>query len=95
VRSLILGGDGYLGWPTAMAFRQAGHEVLAIDNYLRRKLAAETNSDALMANPRLPERAQIFAQASGHGIEIIEGDCCDFAWRWWCIMQSNPRRPIR
>jgi UDP-sulfoquinovose synthase len=63
-----------------MAFRQAGHEVLAIDNYLRRKLAAETNSDALMANPRLPERAQIFAQASGHGIEIIEGDCCDFAF---------------
>ena len=28
MRVLILGGDGYLGWPTAMAFRGAGHDVL-------------------------------------------------------------------
>ena len=27
MRVMILGGDGYLGWPTAMAFRRAGHEV--------------------------------------------------------------------
>ncbi len=51
MRALILGGDGYLGWPTAMAFRTAGHDVLVVDNYLRRKIAAATDSDALMPNP--------------------------------------------
>src|SRR5665213_1464728 len=78
MRIMVLGGDGYLGWPTAMAFRRAGHQVCAIDNYLRRDIAAATDSDALMPNPRLPERAAIFRQASGDMIEIAEGNCCDF-----------------
>ncbi len=78
MRVLILGGDGYLGWPTAMAFRRMGHEVCVVDNYLRRKIAAETYSDALMPNPRLPERTQIFKQATGLDIAVAEGDCCDF-----------------
>ena len=78
MRVMILGGDGYLGWPTAMAFRRAGHEVLAIDNYLRRQMAAQTQSDALFPNPKLPERAAIFRQMTDHSIAAVEGDCCDF-----------------
>jgi UDP-sulfoquinovose synthase len=78
MRIMILGGDGYLGWPTAMAFRRAGHDVLAIDNYLRRKMATETQSEALIPSPRLPERAAIFHQMTGQSITIAEGDCCDF-----------------
>lgn len=78
MRVMILGGDGYLGWPTAMAFRRAGHEVLAIDNYLRRKMAAETQSEPLLSSPRMPERAAIFRQMTGHSIRVAEGDCCDF-----------------
>ena len=37
MRILILGGDGYLGWPTAMRFSQQGHDVHVVDNYLRRR----------------------------------------------------------
>jgi UDP-sulfoquinovose synthase len=78
MRIIILGADGYLGWPTAMAFRRRGHEILAIDNYFRRRVAAATQSEALIANPHLPERAAIFHQMTGESITIIEGDCCDF-----------------
>jgi UDP-sulfoquinovose synthase len=78
MRIMILGGDGYLGWPTAMALRHAGHEVLTIDNYLRRRMAAATQSEALFSNPRLPERAAIFHQMTGKSIRVAEGDCCDF-----------------
>src|SRR5580704_3550585 len=80
MRILILGGDGYLGWPTAMAFCNAGHEVFVIDNYLRRKIAAATDSEALMPNPSLPERTTIFKQVTGQEIRFAEGDCCDFAF---------------
>jgi UDP-sulfoquinovose synthase len=80
MRVMILGGDGYLGWPTAMAFRRAGHEVCVVDNYLRRKIAAETDSEALMPNPKLPERAAIFRQMTNEAIVVAEGDCCDFAF---------------
>jgi UDP-sulfoquinovose synthase len=78
MRIMILGGDGYLGWPTAMAFRRAGHEVLAVDNYFRRKIAEATHSEALIPNPLLPERASIFHQMTGQSIAVAEGDCCDF-----------------
>lgn len=80
MRVVILGGDGYLGWPTAMAFRRAGHDVLVIDNYLRRRMATETHSEALVTNPRLPERAAVFQRSTGQSITVAEGDCCDFAF---------------
>jgi UDP-sulfoquinovose synthase len=41
MRILILGGDGYLGWPTAMRFSNRGHEVHVVDNYLRRNAHRE------------------------------------------------------
>ena len=39
MRILILGGDGYLGWPTSMALASDGHQIIAVDNYLRREIA--------------------------------------------------------
>ncbi len=39
MRVLVLGGDGYLGWPTVMKFAAEGHQVWAVDNYLRRNIA--------------------------------------------------------
>jgi len=90
MRILILGGDGYLGWPTAMAFRSAGHDVCVVDNYLRRSLAAETQSDALMSNPRLPERTAIFKAASGLNVDFVEGDCCDFKFLGGVVQRFAP-----
>ena len=77
MRVLVAGGDGYLGWPTAMELRRADHGVCVIDNYLRRKIAQETDSGALMDNPRLPERTNIFAEKTGLKILVEEGDCGD------------------
>ena len=36
MRILILGGDGYLGWPTAMHFSNLGHDVAIADNMIKR-----------------------------------------------------------
>ena len=77
MRILILGGDGYLGWPTAMHFAARGHEVTVMDNYMRRNIARETRSEALMRNPNLNDRADIFEAASGKKIEVIINDCAD------------------
>jgi UDP-sulfoquinovose synthase len=90
MRILILGADGYLGWPTAMAFRRAGHEVCGVDNYLRRKIAAATDSQALMPNPLLGERADIFKQLTGSEIISAEGDCCDFEFLSRIVQEFSP-----
>ena len=42
MKILILGGDGYLGWPTAMRLSKAGHQVVVVDNYMRRRLCRKS-----------------------------------------------------
>lgn len=78
MRILIMGGDGYLGWPTAMDLAARGHEVCAIDNYLRRSLALQTRSEALMPSPDLEQRAEIFHAVAGRSIRVEIGDCTDY-----------------
>ena len=50
MKVLILGGDGYLGWPTAMSFAAKGPDVTVADNYLRRRLAEATDSEQLIVH---------------------------------------------
>lgn len=78
MRVLILGGDGYIGWPTAMRLATAGHEVLAVDNYLRRRLMREIDCDALFPVPNLHERARIWQEVSGHEVAVRIGDLNDW-----------------
>lgn len=78
MRVLVLGGDGYLGWPTAMNLAVRGHEVCAVDSYLRRNLARETRSEALMRNPNLHDRAALFQTMHARKIRIEIFDCADF-----------------
>lgn len=78
MRVLVLGGDGYLGWPTSMHLSAQGHQVLAVDSYLRRRIARETDSEALFEVPNLPSRAVLWRETSGHDIQVAIGDLCDW-----------------
>lgn len=90
MRILILGGDGYLGWPTAMHFAARGHDVMAVDNYLRRLIATQTNSEALVQNPNLQERAKTFEEVSGKSIAVRIGDCTDFGFLDQLVQEFTP-----
>jgi len=81
MRVLILGGDGYLGWPTAMHMTAKGHEVAVVDNYLRRRLSREEDAETLLETPNLHERTRLWNRKSGHSIGVFIGDltCWDFA----------------
>lgn len=80
MRVLILGGDGYLGWPTAMHFSAKGHEVAVVDNYLRRNLARDTDNEILYPTPNLHERTQIWKEHSGKDMSVYIGDLCDWSF---------------
>ena len=41
MKILIIGGDGYLGWPTAMHLSNKGHKVHLIDNFSKRNIENE------------------------------------------------------
>mgnify|MGYP006266744397 FL=1 len=80
MKILILGGDGYLGWPTAMHLANKDFEVCVVDNYLRRNLSRENNIEPLINNPNLHERVEIFKEKTGKKIKVEIGDCCDYAF---------------
>ncbi len=77
MRVLVLGGDGYLGWPTAMHFAARGHQVMVVDNYLRRNLARETQSEPLLIAPNLHERARVFQEHWAASIAVVIGNLSD------------------
>jgi UDP-sulfoquinovose synthase len=77
MRIVILGGDGYLGWPTAMRFSARGHDVHVIDNELRRLLHAEAGTDSLTPIVRLPERVEAWRDVTGREIGVTFGDLTD------------------
>lgn len=74
---LILGGDGYLGWPTAMHFSHLGHDVTVVDNYFRRDACDELDVGMLFAVPSLPERARIWHELTGREIKVVIRDLTD------------------
>jgi len=71
---LILGGDGYLGWPTAMYFSQRGHDVTVVDNYFRRNACTELDTGMLYAVPTLLQRANIWHEKTGKEIKVVISD---------------------
>lgn len=71
---LILGGDGYLGWPTAMYFSRRGHAVTVVDNYFRRNACTELDTGMLYPVPTLVERARIWHEKTGNEIKVCVTD---------------------
>jgi len=74
---LILGGDGYLGWPTAMYFSQRGYKVTVVDNYFRRNACTELDVGMLYPVPTLQDRAKIWHERTGLEIKVVIGDLTD------------------
>lgn len=77
-RILVLGGDGYLGWPTAMAFSRAGHHVAVVDNFAKRQWELEIGVRPLFPIPTLHERVRAWKEISGLDIGIHVGDLTEY-----------------
>jgi len=73
MRVLILGGDGYLGWPTALRFSARGHEVAVVDNFSRRRWHREQGTDSLTPIRELDARVGAWREVSGSEIRSYVG----------------------
>ena len=65
VRILVLGGDGYLGWPTALHLSRAGYEVGVADNFARRGYDLEMGVDSLVPIASLHRRVELLGGRLG------------------------------
>lgn len=78
MRVLVLGADGYLGWPTCIYFSQRGHEVIGVDNYFRRSAMQELDCAPLLPSPDLTRRARVWEDLSDKKICVHIGDIADY-----------------
>lgn len=76
MRILILGGDGYLGWPTAMYLSNLGHEVAVVDNMVKRFWEAEIGVQPLIHVRPFHLRAKRWEKLTGKRIQFYT---CDIA----------------
>jgi UDP-sulfoquinovose synthase len=90
VRILVLGGDGYLGWPTAMHLSAAGHDVAVADNFLRRHMSLELGAGSLTPIESLQERVKAWYEVSGKTITPLIGDLTDAAFVDATFLESRP-----
>ncbi len=90
MRVLILGADGYLGWPTCMYFSERGHEVIGVDNYFRRNAAVELDCESLTPTPNLIQRTKIWEEITGKKISIHTGDITNYEFLLSIFKEYNP-----
>ncbi len=77
MRILVLGGDGYLGWPTALHFSARGHEVSVVDNFSRRRWHMQRSTDSLTPIRPLRERIDSWRELTGNEIGEFVGSIED------------------
>jgi UDP-sulfoquinovose synthase len=77
MRTLVLGGDGHLGWPTALHLSSVGHDVAVLDNLARRRYDVELGTSSLVPIQSLPQRVAAWAEVSGRRIAAYEADLRD------------------
>jgi UDP-sulfoquinovose synthase len=94
LKVLVLGGDGYLGWPTAMNLTRHGHEVAVVDNYLRRNLMKTEKVEPLFPVPELTERAALWEKASGERIQVHIGDLAQWDFIAQVFESFNPEAVV-
>jgi UDP-sulfoquinovose synthase len=70
-RVLILGGDGFCGWPTSLHLSQQGYEVTIVDNLVRRKIDVELGCQSLTPIATIDERLRVWKELTGKEIGFV------------------------
>jgi UDP-sulfoquinovose synthase len=94
MRILILGGDGYLGWPTALRFSARGHEVSIVDNFSRRRWHTEHGTASLTPIADLEERVTAWRQVSGEQIRSYVGAVEDGEFLDEVVAETKPEAVV-
>jgi nucleoside-diphosphate-sugar epimerase len=104
VRVLVLGGDGFCGWPTSLYLSDRGHDIIILDNLSRRKIDVDLEVDSLTPIVPVGDRIKAWREVSGRDIGFVNIDLATEydrlaavlrelrRTRWCTSPNSGPRR---
>ena len=90
MRVLVLGGDGFLGWPTALHLSAMGHDVAVADSGIRRTYDTELGTSSLLPIGSLTDRILLWEAVSARRMGLYEGDLCDAAFVDAMVREFEP-----
>ncbi|SPF78702.1 dTDP-glucose 4,6-dehydratase [Aliiroseovarius pelagivivens] len=70
MKVIILGGDGFCGWPNALYLSNRGHDVIIVDNLSRREIDIELEVDSLTPIRPIGERIRVWKELTGKDIQF-------------------------
>src|SRR5246500_3762106 len=94
MKIMVLGGDGYCGWATALYLSARGHSVAVVDNFVRRQWDHELGAQTLTPILPLSDRLRTWAQLTGRSIDLFVGDVMDYDFLLSTIKQFGPETII-
>ena len=74
MKVLVLGGDGFCGWPASLHLSARGDDVVIVDNFSRRRIDEELGVQSLTPIRSMVERRAVWRELSGRDIDVVELD---------------------
>jgi UDP-sulfoquinovose synthase len=94
MRILVLGGDGYCGWATALYLSKKGHDISIADNYARRQWDHELGAQTLTPIRPMVQRLAAWRDRSGKDIRMHVGDVADHEFLSRVICDERPEAVV-
>jgi UDP-sulfoquinovose synthase len=90
MKIMVLGGDGYCGWATALYLSKRGHTVSIVDNFARRQWDHELGAQTLTPIAPLADRLRLWQARTRLTIASYVGDICDYDFLADVIKETRP-----
>lgn len=90
MRVLVIGGDGYCGWATALYLSNHGYDVAILDSLVRRHWDAQLCVETLTPIAPIQQRLQRWRDLTGKSIDLFVGDITDYAFLSKALHQFEP-----
>jgi UDP-sulfoquinovose synthase len=90
MKIMVLGGDGYCGWATALYLSSREHSVAIVDNFIRRQWDFELGAQTLTPILPMSDRLRTWSQLTGRTIDVFVGDVTDYDFLLSAIKSAEP-----
>jgi UDP-sulfoquinovose synthase len=89
MKVLVLGGDGFCGWPTTLHLSDKGHDVIVVDNLSRREIDLELEVESLTPIRPMGERIRTWKELTGKDIGFVNLDLAEDYERFLELLRNE------
>ncbi len=89
MKVLVLGGDGFCGWPTTLHLSDQGYDVIVVDNLSRREIDLELECESLTPIRPMGERIRVWKELTGKEIGFVHLDLAEEYERFLELLRNE------